>query len=73
MSRIVMKSKKCSHPRTRGVYGDEINHSPTRVICLDCHRYLEQDVSMATVDYISWLLTARFQCNDMAFGHSLLK
>lgn len=47
---------KCSHPRTRGVYGDEINTAQYRIRCIDCLKYLDRDVNTATIEYFDWLM-----------------
>lgn len=41
--------KHCPHSNLRGIYGDEINHTPgnRRLICLDCYRYLDGPVRLA--------------------------
>ena len=41
----------CPHIHVRGIYGDEINHTPgfRRLECLDCGRLLDGPVLIATV------------------------
>lgn len=43
------RRKHCPHVRLRGIYGDEINHTPgyRRNQCLDCGRLLDGPVSIA--------------------------
>lgn len=40
----------CPHERKRGIFGDEINYAPgfRRLACLDCGRFLDGPVSLAT-------------------------
>lgn len=47
----VFGRNKCSHPFTRGVYGDEINQAHgKRLQCMDCGRYINGELSSATHD-----------------------
>ena len=39
---------RCPHVRIRGVFGDEINHTGSRLRCLDCKRYLDGGLALAT-------------------------
>lgn len=43
------KRRHCPHVRLRGIYGDEINHTPgyRRNECLDCGRLLDGPVSIS--------------------------
>lgn len=43
--------RHCAHSRLRGIYGDEINHTPgyRRLQCRDCGRLLDGPVMLALV------------------------
>lgn len=43
--------KYCPHSNLRGIYGDEINHTPgfRRLKCLSCGRLLDGPVMLATL------------------------
>lgn len=43
--------KRCPHSNLRGIYGDEINHTPrfSRLQCRDCGRFLDGPVMLATL------------------------
>jgi hypothetical protein len=47
--RLTMRGQHCPHTHVRGIYGDEINHTPgyRRNECLDCGRLLDGPVSIA--------------------------
>lgn len=42
--------RHCPHVNIRGIYGDEINHTPKnrRLECADCGQLLDGPVSLAT-------------------------
>lgn len=44
---------RCPHVRIRGIFGDEINHTPgyRRLVCMDCGRLLDGPVRYATHQY----------------------
>ncbi|EOM78049.1 hypothetical protein DW322_11195 [Rhodococcus rhodnii] len=45
------RRRHCPHLRVRGIYGDEINHTPggRRLECWDCGRLLDGPVRIAEV------------------------
>ena len=47
--RRLAERRHCPHSRLRGIYGDEINHTPgfRRLECLDCGRLLNGPVILA--------------------------
>ena len=51
------KWRRCPHARIRGIYGDEIvfaTPGQRRLQCIDCGRYLDGPVSLATHISIKW-------------------
>lgn len=44
--------RHCPHVHLRGIYGDEINHTPggRRLECVDCWTLLDGPASLAIVD-----------------------
>lgn len=54
----------CPHSRLRGIYGDEINHTPgfRRLQCLDCGTFLDGPVWIA--DYRKNEYRARYAERD---------
>lgn len=43
------KRRHCPHVRVRGIYGDQINHTPgyRRNLCVDCGQLLDGPVSIS--------------------------
>lgn len=43
--------KRCPHSNLRGIYGDEINHTPrfSRLQCRDCGQLLDGPVMLAVL------------------------
>lgn len=46
-----MRNSHCPHSNLRGIYGDEINHTPgyRRLQCNDCGRFLDGPVHLAAL------------------------
>lgn len=46
------RRNRCPHVHIRGIYGDEINHTPgyRRLRCIDCGLLLDGPVNLATVE-----------------------
>ena len=46
----LFRTNYCPHVHVRGIYGDEINHTPghRRLVCQDCGQLLDGPVSIAT-------------------------
>lgn len=47
--RQIRQQLHCAHVTVRGIYGDEINHTPggRRIQCMDCGALLDGPVSIA--------------------------
>lgn len=55
--RLTMEARRhCPHMDIRGIYGDEINHTPgcRRLQCMDCGRLLDGPASIADHDRDAW-------------------
>ena len=56
------RRKSCPHSRLRGIYGDEINHTPgfRRLECLNCGRPLDGPVALAEARRAEWVRGGEF-------------
>ena len=50
------RKKNCPHSNLRGIYGDEICHTHSRLQCRSCGRYIDGPVELAEVRKAEWEL-----------------
>lgn len=62
---------RCPHVAIRGIFGDEINHTPgfRRLQCLDCGRHLDGPVSLSNRNWLCPFCGRWFATQTRLFDH----